>query len=152
MIVFDFLKESVRSGTIAAIAMMPVGLLFRLLGLRVGYYGQKLGEVLFGSPSQVVLIAQHFVIGWLSTAPLLLILVFTGTRVSATIVGALYGIAYYVLVNSIALPLWFGDPMPWQLGFNFIYPSLTIHIIFGASIGFTARKFVKTHSGSTTNT
>ena len=144
----DLLKESVRSGTIAAVAMMPVGLLFRFLGLRVGYYGQKLGAVLFGSPSQVLLLAQHFVIGWLSALPMLLALVIIGTRISSTMVGVIYGIAYYVLVNSIALPLFFGDPLPWQLGFSFIYPSLTIHIIFGACIGFTARKFARTHSES----
>ena len=147
MLVLVLLKESVRSGTIAALAMMPFGLLFRYLGMRVGYYGQKLGEVLFGNPSQILLLAQHFVIGWVSAAPLLLALVVIGTRVSSTLVGALYGIAYYVLINSVALPLVFGDATPWQLGFNFIYPSLTIHLVFGASVGFTARSFVKTRLG-----
>ena len=34
-------KESIRSGTIASIAMIPFGILFQLLGLRVGHYGKN---------------------------------------------------------------------------------------------------------------
>lgn len=44
-------KERVRSGTIASLVMMPAGFLFKAAGLRVGHYGPKLGEVLFGDPS-----------------------------------------------------------------------------------------------------
>ncbi len=40
--------EAVRSGTIASVVMMPFGLFFKWLGLRVGHYGPKVGEVLFG--------------------------------------------------------------------------------------------------------
>ena len=57
-------------------------------------------------------------------------------------IGAAYGLAYYVVVNSFALPLFFGDPTPWQLGFSFIYPSVLIHLVFGVCIGVTSRKFV----------
>jgi hypothetical protein len=38
--------------------------------------------------------------------------------------------------------MFFGDPTPWQSGFNVIYPSLLVHLAFGASIGLTARGFV----------
>ena len=48
-------------------------------------------------------------------------------------------------MNSLALPLAFGDPTPWQLGFGFIYPSLIVHMIFGLSIGLTARGFLRKH-------
>lgn len=60
---FNLLKESVRSGTIAALVMMPFGLLLRFLDLRVGYYGPKLGALLFGEPNRFVLFLQHLVIG-----------------------------------------------------------------------------------------
>ena len=46
------LAESVRSGTIALLAMMPLDFLFRLLDLRVGYYGPKFGALLFGEPGR----------------------------------------------------------------------------------------------------
>ena len=38
---FSYFKESIRSGTIAALVMMPFGFLFKFLDLRVGYYGPK---------------------------------------------------------------------------------------------------------------
>ena len=55
--------------------------------------------------------------------------------------GTLYGAAHYVAVNALALPLFFGDPLPFQLGLQIVYPSLVVHLVFGASIGLTARRF-----------
>jgi|CXWL01.1.fsa_nt_gi uncharacterized membrane protein YagU involved in acid resistance len=133
-------KESVRSGAIASLVMMPPGFLFKAMGLRVGHYGPKLGEVLFGNPSPAVLFAQHIVIGWLSAIPLLLLFGIT-RRMSPVLAGTLYGGAYYVTINALALPMIFGDPMPWQLGLEFVYPSLVVHLVYGASIGFTARGY-----------
>ena len=52
------LKESVRSGTIASLAMMPFGFLFKLLDLRVGYYGPKLAALVFDEPTRFVLFAD----------------------------------------------------------------------------------------------
>jgi hypothetical protein len=43
--------------------------------------------------------------------------------------GALYGAAFYVVMNSLALPLLFGDRTPWQLGFATVYPRLVIHLV-----------------------
>lgn len=138
----SLLKESVRSGTIAALAMVPFGLLLKFLDLRVGYYGPKFGALLFGEPNRFVLFLQHLVIGWLSALPLLLILVRLHGRAAPMAIGAVYGLAYYVVINSFALPLFFGDPTPWQLGFSFIYPSVLIHLVFGICIAATSRKFV----------
>jgi len=44
----QLLIEALRSGTIASVVMMPFGFFFKWLGLRVGHYGPKLREVLFG--------------------------------------------------------------------------------------------------------
>jgi uncharacterized membrane protein YagU involved in acid resistance len=142
------LKESILSGTIASLVMMPFGLMFQYFGQRVGHYGPKLAAQLFDHPTLVIQFAQHLVIGWLSTLPLLLILLRFHRHFSTVAIGAAYGIAYYVLINSLALPFYFGDLTPWQLGFSSIYPSLTIHLVFGASIGFTARKYVARESGN----
>jgi len=140
------IRESLRSGTIASLVIMPVGFLFRFLGLRIGHYGPKLGALLFGNVAepwfQVLLLVQHFIIGWLSTAPLLLFLVFARYRGSPILYGAIYGAGYYVVVNSLFLPIAFGDPTPWQIGLGTLYPSLIGHIIFGASIGLSSTRFV----------
>lgn len=139
-------RESVRSGTIASVAMIPFGFLFQLLGLRVGHYGKKLLEVFFTELPELtfrlLMIVQHFVIGWISAAPLLIVLVLLKHRLPRWSVGGIYGAAYYVVLNSLALPLSFGDRTPWQLGFSVIYPSLIIHIVFGVSIGLTSKRFV----------
>ncbi len=139
---FAFLKESIRSGTIASLVMMPLGFVFQLFDLRVGHYGPKLAELLFGEPTTFILLSQHFIIGWISTFPLLVILIYLHRLAAPVAIGAAYGAAYYVVINSLALPLYFNDPTPWHLGINVIYPSLLVHLIFGASIGFTARKFI----------
>ncbi len=137
----QLLKESIKSGTIASLVMMPFGFLFKFFGLRVGHYGPKLAAVLFDEPTALLQFAQHIVIGWLSALPLLIILSRYRGSFTPIAMGSAYGIAYYLIVNSLALPMLFGEPTPWQLGFNFIYPSLSVHIVFGASIGFTASKF-----------
>jgi hypothetical protein len=145
--------ESLRSGTIASLAMMPFGLLFRALNLRIGHYGARLVEVTFGelpiAGFRALVLAEHFVIGWLTTWPLLLMLVWIGRRIPAWVTGLIYGAAYYVVINSLLLPLAFGDSTPWQLGFSTVYPSLIVHLVFGLSIAWASGRFVAaTQSGS----
>lgn len=67
----SLLLESMRSGAIASLAMMTLGFLFKFAGLRVGHYGPKLAALLFNEPTPLLQLAQHIVIGWLSTQPLL---------------------------------------------------------------------------------
>lgn len=136
------LIEAVRSGTIASLVIVPLSPLFKALGLRIGHYGPKFAALFVDDPQPWFLFVQHLVIGWISALPLLLILVRTGAARRPLIAGAAYGAAYYVAVNSLALPIYFGDLTPWQIGWSTIYPSLIGHIIFGASIGLTSRRFV----------
>ena len=67
------LNACLLTGTVGAVAMMPFGKLFSMLGLRVGHYGPKFAEWLFGSSGSLLLLVQHFVLGWLSALPLLLL-------------------------------------------------------------------------------
>jgi hypothetical protein len=144
----SLIRESLRSGTIASLVIIPLAPLFRFFGLRIGHYGPKLGALLFGGVPEpwfkALLLLQHFVIGCLSTAPLLLFLVLARYRASPIFYGAAYGAGYYVVVNSLFLPFAFGDPTPWQIGFDTIYPSLIGHIAFGTAIAVAARRFVAT--------
>lgn len=136
-------RETLRSGTIASIQMMPFGLLFRWLELRVGHYGRELLLILTGPlPLPVfsgLLLIQHFVIGWLSTWPLLLAMRVVGGANQGVmlLLGLAYGAGYYALLNSWLLPRAFGDPLPWALGTATVLPSLIVHLVFGASIGWT---------------
>lgn len=137
-----WLKEALRSGTIASLVMMPPGFIFQALGLRVGHYGPKFAGLWVDNPTPPLLFAQHLVLGWVSALPLLAWLVGSQRAASRPVLsGALYGAGYYVAVNSLGLPLWFNDPLPWQLGPATVLPSLVVHLVYGASIGFTAARF-----------
>jgi uncharacterized membrane protein YagU involved in acid resistance len=138
----SLLIEAIRSGTIASLVIVPLSPLFKAAGLRIGHYGPKFAALFFDNPQPWLLFAQHLVIGWLSALPLLVILAQTGAGGRPLLAGAVYGAAYYVAVNSLALPIYFGDPLPWQLGAATVLPSLVGHIVYGASIGLTSKRFV----------
>lgn len=136
-------REALRSGSIAAVAMIPFGLLFTGLGLRVNEYGPRVIRAAFGdlprAAQLVLLLAQHFLIAWLASLPLLGVLLALRGRTARLAAGATYGAGFYVAVNSLALPWVFGMPTPWALGFAAVYPSLVVHLVYGLSIAVTAR-------------
>jgi uncharacterized membrane protein YagU involved in acid resistance len=136
------IRETLRAGTVAGLAMVPFAAVFRALGLRVNEYGRKTLELLVGEVApplhQILTLAQHLVISWTVAVPLLLLLRGIPERRARLLVGATYGAAFYVGVNSLALPLAFGDPTPWQLGFTTVYPSLVIHLVYGVVLALVA--------------
>ena len=138
-------REALRSGTLAAVVMMPFGLAFRALGLRVNEYGMKTIAALFGAVSPragfALFVVEHFLIAWTAAVPLLLALRLAPEKFPPLLVGAAYGAGFYGVVNSLALPWLFGDPTPWQLGFAVVAPSLTVHLAYGISIAVTAQGF-----------
>jgi uncharacterized membrane protein YagU involved in acid resistance len=139
-------REALRSGSIAAIAMIPFGLIFFALGMRVNEYGMKVIQTFFGDlPPGArfgLFVVEHFLISWTAAVPLLLALLAFRQRIAAWLVGAIYGAGFYLLLNSLALPWLFGDPTPWELGFEVIYPSLIVHVVYGVSVALTSRRFV----------
>ena len=140
------LREALRVGTIAGLAMIPVGLLFSGLGLRINVYGQKLVQLFFGQFPKAVRFAlfvlEHFVVSWLAAIPLLLLLV-RYRRFPPLVMGLVYGLGFYVLVNSLLLPLAFGDPSPWRLGIATVVPSLLVHLVYGGALALSARAFIR---------
>ena len=132
--------ESMKTGTVAALAMMPFGAAFRAAGLRVGHYGPKFASLFVSDPGPVFLFVQHIVLGWISALPLVAFLLLRRPKVSPVALGALYGAAYYAVVNAVALPVYFGDKLPWVLGVGTVLPSLVIHVVFGAVIGYMCRQ------------
>lgn len=130
------LRDCLRSGTWASLAMMPFGMLFRALDLRIGHYGKVLLEQLTGPMSgprfQIMLVIEHFIIGWISVVPLVWLWRHGAPAIATRLaLGALYGAAYYLVFNAGLLPLAFGDRFPFQLGWSYVYPSLTVHLVFG---------------------
>jgi hypothetical protein len=136
-------REALRSGTIAGVAMIPFAAMFRFRGLRVNEYGRKTLALLVGDVPprlhDLLTLIQHIIISWFAAVPLLLVLAGISNRRIGVVVGVLYGAVFYVIVNSLALPFLFGDPTPWTLGFATIYPSLVVHLVFGIAVALTAR-------------
>jgi hypothetical protein len=136
--------ETLRCGTLAGLAMIPFAALFRVVGLRINEYGRKTLELVVGHVASpllhwVLTFAQHLLISWFAAFPLLWLLRQVGDRTTRVFLGAFYGAAFYVVVNSWVLPLYFGDPTPWQLGIETVYPSLVIHLVYGVVLGLAAR-------------
>ena len=131
--------------------MIPVGLLFSGVGLRINVYGQKLVQLFFGQFSKGVRFAlfvlEHFVVSWLAAIPLLLLLI-RCRQPPSLVVGLLYGLGFYVLVNSLLLPLVFGDLTPWKLGVATVAPSLLVHLAYGGALALSARAFIRRTSVS----
>jgi len=128
--------EAIVSGTFGSLVMMPLGGLFRALEMRVGHYGPKFAALYLEDPGRLALFAQHLVLGWVSALPLCMLPLHRCSFSAALGVGILYGVGYYVVVNSLALPLYFSDPLPWNLGIAVIIPSLVVHIAFGAAVAY----------------
>jgi uncharacterized membrane protein YagU involved in acid resistance len=137
------IREALRSGTIAGLAMVPFAALFQHWGLRVNEYGRKTLALLLGDVSPQLhyplTLTQHLIISWMVAVPLLLVLGAFATRRDRLVLGLVYGAGFYVVVNSLALPIAFGDPTPWRLGFDVVYPSLFIHLVYGFTLALVAR-------------
>ena len=122
--------------------MIPLGLLLSGLGLRINEYGHKLVQLFFGQFPKavrlVLFVLEHFVVSWTAAIPLLLLLVRCRWP-PPLVVGLLYGLGFYALVNSLLLPLAFGDSNPWELGIVTVAPSLLVHLVYGGALALSAR-------------
>jgi uncharacterized membrane protein YagU involved in acid resistance len=132
--------EAIISGTVGAIAMLPVGLVFRALEMRVGHYGPKFAEIYLTSPGPALLFSQHIVIGWISAAPLVLLRWHAASRRRFLFIGLVYGALYYLAINALALPLYFSDSLPWTLGWKVVLPSLVVHLVFGVAVAYSIQR------------
>jgi uncharacterized membrane protein YagU involved in acid resistance len=136
-------REALRTGTIAGLAMIPFAAVFQRWGLRVNEYGRKTLALFAGDVSAplhyLLTFLQHLVISWVVAVPLLLLLDRLSRRRDKIIAGLVYGAGFYVAMNSLLLPLAFGDPTPWRLGFAFVYPSLVIHLVYGLTVALLSR-------------
>jgi uncharacterized membrane protein YagU involved in acid resistance len=137
------IREALRTGIAAGLAMIPFAAVFQRFGLRVNEYGRKTLALLVGDVSAplhyLLAFIQHLAISWVVAVPLLLLLGRRLRKRGQLLVGLAYGAFFYVAVNSLALPFAFGDPTPWRLGFAVVYPSLLIHLVYGFTVALLAR-------------
>ena len=136
-------RAALRAGIPAGLAMIPAAAIFRARGLRVNEYGRKTLDLLVGEVAPALhfglTFVQHLVISVVAAVPLLVLFDRVApSRRARILLGTVYGAGFYVVMNSLALPLAFGDPTPWALGLETVYPSLTIHLIYGAVLGAVA--------------
>lgn len=137
------IREALRAGTAAGLTMVPFAAVFQRFGLRVNEYGRKALALLVGDVSAplqyLTAFIQHLAISGVAAVPLLLLLGRRSRKRDRLLVGLAYGALFYVVVNSLALPIAFGDPTPWRLGFAVVYPSLLIHLVYGFTVALLSR-------------
>lgn len=144
-------RETLRGGTLAGLAMIPFAAVFRALGLRVNEYGRKTLAILVGEVEPplhgVLTLVQHLLVSWIAAVPFLILMRAVPRGRARLFAGAAYGAGFYVAVNSLALPLAFGDPTPWQIGFATVVPSLVLHLVYGMVLAMTTHGRID-HPGS----
>lgn len=121
---------SIVAGTVGAFAMVPVGLMTKMTaGAEINIYGELIVERLLGVVLLPALFVEHLLIGWMAALPL--VIGIRHLRRSPAVLGAIYGAAMWLGVNALALPLLFERPTPFALGWNAIWPSLLVHVVYG---------------------
>ncbi len=128
------------AGIAGGVAMIPIGLVLRrVLGYSLNVYGELLLRTLLGGVSPWALAVEHFLISWGMALPLVPLLAWR-RRGSPFVLGAMYGAAIWLVVNSLLLPLAFGRLTPWRLGWSAIWPSLLVHVVYGSVAAIAARR------------
>lgn len=134
----DLVRASVVAGLVAGAAMVPVGAVLRATGHAVNVYGELLTRSLLGSTPFIALFALHAVISVALAVPFVAVTRCRGGAGPA--LGAAYGVASWAVLNATLLPLWYGRPTAWALGFAAVWPGLLVHLIYGITLGLVARR------------
>lgn len=145
------LQPALRAGTVGALAMVPVGGLLRRAGYDVNEYGEAVVETAFGTPPAVIevvlLLGLHLGVSIGAAIPLVVLLERAGTRLPALALGLGYGAGWWALVNSLLLPALYGRRTPWTIGVADIWPSLLVHLVFGAAVAVTFTRAARRAAG-----
>lgn len=136
------LARGVATGTVGGLVMIPIGLFLIVIGFPVGLYAEEVARWLLGFTTPSVLFIEHMAI----SSSLAVVLVIASAAAirrwspgQALAWGGGYGAVVWLVVNSLALPLAFGEATPWELGFAALWPSLLVHVVFGAVVAALAR-------------
>lgn len=136
------LIEALKSGTVAAFAMPVAGSLTKpIFGWHVWQYGKRVSQLFVDNPTPSILLVHHMVWAWVAAA---LLIIFLRKQASSwpVLLGGAVGAIYYFLVNALALPMYFGDPMPWQQGVSYVVQPLIVLVVFGACVAYISRSYL----------
>lgn len=136
------LRESVLAGLAGGLAMIPVGLVARGLGASVNVYGELVVQQLLGRLEPIALLVEHLLVSWAMAVPLVAVLRLARHRHAAAI-GLTYGAAAWLSVNALALPIVFGRPMPWTIGWSAVWGSWLVHLAFGLAAALVGRRLAR---------
>ena len=137
--------QAIRAGTVGGLAMIPVGLAVRYgFGATVNVYGELVVQQILGRAVPWALFLEHFLISWVLAVPVVWLMSRTPT-VSITLIGLAYGAAIWTLLNSFTLPLVFSRPTPWAIGWPAIWPSLTVHLVYGVAVSHAVARARRTN-------
>lgn len=136
------LARGVATGAVGGLVMIPIGLFLTVIGYPVGLYSERVAVWLLGFTTPSVVFIEHMAI----SSSLAVVLVLASAAAirrwssgQALAWGAGYGAVIWLVVNSLVLPVVFGEATPWELGFAAVWPSLLVHVIFGAVVEALAR-------------
>ncbi len=126
--------RSVAAGVPGGLAMVPVGLVLLAAGYQVNKYGELVVRQLVGQPLYSAMAIEHLLISVGMAVPFVAVLTRWPARRPVWL-GAGYGALAWLVVNSLALPAVFGQPSPWRLGPDALWPSLSVHVVYGVVLG-----------------
>lgn len=124
------LRSAVVAGAAGGAAMIPVGVGLELGGHGVNVYGELVVKTVLGGAPGWALLLEHVLVSLTLAVPLVLALDRRG-RVPAPAVGILYGAGAWLVINSLLLPALFSRSIPWTVGWEAVWPSLTVHLVYG---------------------
>jgi len=137
------LVEALKAGSVGAFAMPIAGTLTKpFFGWHVWQYGKRFAQLFVENATPGLLLVQHLLWSWGSA--LLLIALLRKVNIGAPVLlSAVVGGIYYFLVNAVALPLYFGDPMPWRQGLAYVVQPLVVLVAFAVCVSLVARRYVR---------
>ena len=114
------IARGVATGAVGGLVMIPIGLFLIVIGFPVGLYSEQVAVWVLGFTTPSVLFIEHMAISSLLAVVLVLAsaaAIRCWSTGQALAWGAGYGAVLWLVVNSLALPLAFGEATPWELGF-----------------------------------
>lgn len=120
-------RTAIRAGLFAGVSMTPFGVALRALGQPVNVYGELVVRSVLGSAPMLALLVFHAIVSIGLAVPFVALV----SRRRRVALGAGYGIAAWAVLNATLLPLWFGRPTAWTLGFGEVWASLVVHVVYG---------------------
>lgn len=139
-------RRAVIAGLIAGAAMVPIGVALRQTGHAVNVYGELLVSAVLGRPTPLALGLLHGIVSVSLAAPFVVLT--AGRQRPSIVLGALYGGASWAVLNATILPWLFGRLTTWSTGVTAAWPSILVHVVYGAVLGAAVARMANADRGA----